>query len=310
MLKTLSSIFAKEELAKPLQNLLLALAGAAIAMDRNLDQENGIQPLDASQNASGDFVTTEDLVAQRIFSKALKNSRLVKTLISEESEFPIQLGGSNFSVSLDPFDGSKAFKFGIPAGSIFCIFPAVESIRDFGGSNAIAAGFFIYGRELEFVLCVNGQTYHLMRNSFRQLEALGAGERFLCVNMSNFGYWESGWQNFFDDFTLEPKSHNHRNQRWFGSLVTHTKTLMISGGLFAYPQDSRAGFELGHLRLIYEAIPMAFIIESLGGAGSDGLNRVLSKVPTNTHQKTPLVLGEATLVASLEEYVTRGQYKE
>ena len=310
MLNILSSVSVKEELAKPLRQLLKALVVAATAVNDKLETAVGEQSVDFGQNASGDFVSKEDVTAQKIFSEALKNSGLVKTLVSEESEFPIQLGGSDYSVSLDPFDGSNAFKFGIPAGSIFCIFSGAETIEGFGGENAIAAGFFIYGRELELVLCVKGQTYLLTGNNICPVKELAIGERFLSVNLSNFGDWHSGWQNFFREFVLKSNAGHHHNQRWFGSLVTHTKTLIVSGGLFAYPQDNRDGFELGHLRLIYEAIPMALIIESLGGAGSDGQNRILTKIPTKTHEKTPLVLGEAPLVAQLEDYVSRAQNRE
>jgi fructose-1,6-bisphosphatase I len=89
--------------------------------------------------------------------------------------------------------------------------------------------------------------------------------------------------------------------RWIGSLVAEAYRILTRGGVFLYPADARAGYGEGRLRLVYEAHPMAFIIEQAGGAASTGRCRILDLAPTSLHQRVPLIMGSADKVRRVDQ---------
>lgn len=268
-----------------------------------VSQETSRHPL----NASGDEVIEADIVANELCLKTLKKNTRVGAIISEESEDPVRTEGSGFGVAIDPLDGSKALKYNIPTGTIFSVFSDATELEEFSGPNAIASGFFIYGVKFEVFLCVANEVFNFSQFDSKKLSKIGNDSPFVCTNYANINYQKSGWRNFFVDEILSEAKSGKINTRWFGSLVLHIKTLIVSGGLFAYPPDSRTGYEKGHLRLIYEAIPMAMIIEALGGKATDGTERILSMVPKHAHQKTPLAIGQHEFVDRLMQSITSNQ---
>jgi len=90
--------------------------------------------------------------------------------------------------------------------------------------------------------------------------------------------------------------------RWIASLVAEVHRILVRGGLFMYPRDMKDKAKPGRLRLLYEASPMAMIIEQAGGAASTGRERLLDVVPTSIHQRVPVILGSSEEVARLERY--------
>ncbi|MGJ8585873.1 MAG: class 1 fructose-bisphosphatase [Marinosulfonomonas sp.] len=295
------------DLPDGLVSVICDLAGCAEKIHERLPQYVSQETSRHSSNASGDEVIEADIVANELCLKALKNNACVGAIISEESKNPILTKGCGYGIAIDPLDGSKALKYNIPTGTIFSIFSNATEIEQFSGPNSIASGFFIYGVKFEFFLCVADQVFCLSQVDCRKLTTMGTDAPFVCTNYSNVQNQKSGWRNFFIDEIFSEAKSGEINTRWFGSLVLHIKTLIVSGGLFAYPPDNRTGYEKGHLRLIYEAIPMAMIIETLGGKATNGTDRILSMVPKRAHEKTPLAIGQKEFVDRLMRSITSSQ---
>jgi len=196
-------------------------------------------------------------------------------LVSEEADGIVSLGSGPLRVSLDPFDGSKAYEFGIPPGTIFGIFEGGNDPSQFNGDKVLAAGVFIYRHSLELILTVGNETFRITANAIHPLFEIASRRVLICANLSNMANWATGWQAYFSSRLLNPTDPGKYNVRWYGSLAAHFGALLRTGGIFAYPPDSRSGYGQGHVRLIYEAIPISFIIEALGGKATDGMAPIL-----------------------------------
>lgn len=294
------------DISPALSSVIVALIGAAQELQQKLAHSaTGHFSSTDIFNASGDQQTQQDRVAHELFVAALDATGAVGHIVSEEANEPVELGTGDLSVGIDPFDGSSAYQLGVPPGTIFAIFEKAKKLEDFCGKQVVASGLFVYSQRLELFLAINGSVFEIDANRARKIESIETSHRFVCANLSNIGSWPRGWARFFSQKVLETDGDQHFNMRWFGSLATHAKATILTGGLFAYPPDEREGYESGHLRLIYEAIPISFIIETLGGAGTDGLRRIAEIVPESAHQKVPLVFGEKSLVKGLAEAILR-----
>ena len=92
------------------------------------------------------------------------------------------------------------------------------------------------------------------------------------------------------------------NMRWIASMVADVHRIMMRGGVFMYPKDSRPNVAEGRLRQLYEACPMAFLIEQAGGAASTGRERILDVIPGKLHQRVPVILGSKSEVERVQRY--------
>ncbi len=264
----------------------------------------------SSSNPTGDKQTLQDTEANRVFLDATKTDGHFCSFLSEEVGDLLEIGAGSLTIAIDPFDGSKAFRFGIPAGTIFAIYDNNMGLAPLHGRSVVASGVILYGIRHEAIIACQGIVYLLDNVGWRVITSLGRDDRFICVNISNRGRWSPGWRKFFDDRLSGAGDSNDHNMRWFGSLATHIKTMVLSGGLFAYPPDSRGGYASGHLRLYYEAIPTAHLIETLGGASSDGVVGILEKHEMSHHARTALILGEQSLVSDLTASIAQNRQKK
>ncbi len=267
---------------------------------RNTDDPSKV--LDAV-NATGDTQISADKFTQEMFLKFCRDSEAIEYFVSEESISQIKIGAGPYSIAVDPLDGSNALKFAIPSGSIFCIYDKGRISEDYCGSNAVASGFFVYGMNPEMYFCVGGKAYHIAKFGAKQLLNLPNKNPLICGNAANIGLWPEGWRNFFTKTVLAASNPGSHNMRWFGSLVAHSKAALVSGGLFCYPSDSRQGYSQGHLRLVYEAIPIALIFAAVGGRSTNGNCDILKIVPSDVHQKTPFAFGDPNLISNLEKSI-------
>ena len=131
-----------------------------------------------------------------------------------------------------------------------------------------------------------------------------------AINASNYRHWEAPVRAFIDDCeqgTEGPLKHDH-NMRWTGSLVADTYRILLRGGIFLYPGDQRAGYNHGRLRLLYEANPIAFIVERAAGIATDGVHPILDIVPSAIHARVPLVFGSAGPVELVARYHSDPQF--
>jgi len=294
---------------------MLGMADAAVTLSELI----GRPPLDGrlgtgtgTANSDGDNQRKLDVVAEDIFSSALRKVS-VASYLSEEVEAPVVLNPDGLlAIAIDPLDGSSNIDVNAPIGTIFSIFPAVSgavadpmaAFRQKGRAQ-LAAGFFIYGPQTSLVLSL-GHGTHLftLDRGERRFTLVEAGLAIpldmpeYAINASNYRHWHEPVQSYIDDCvqgTEGPLGRNF-NMRWIASLVADTYRIFMRGGIFLYPADKRKGYERGRLRLMYEANPIAFLAEQAGGRATDGVEPILDRVPEAPHERVPFVMGSADKV--------------
>ena len=263
------------------------------------------------RNADGDTQKELDVRSHEIVEAALRRSP-VAAIASEEMENWVPLdAGAPVAVAFDPLDGSSNIDTNMTIGTIFSVLPAKGSANPFGqpGSAQVAAGFVVYGPQTMLVLTLGAgvdmftldwrdQTFRLSRPQVR----IPDGTHEYAINASNYRHWEEPVRIYIDDClngTEGPRATDF-NMRWIGSLVAEAFRILTRGGVFLYPADKRKGCGEGRLRLLYEAAPMAMIMEQAGGRASNGLGRMLDLAPLSLHQRVPLFFGAARKIALIE----------
>lgn len=290
---------------------VLALAGAADQISRVVR----IGPLTGAlgaevgaANADGDKQRTLDVMANDAVLHALEKTSTAYFASEEEEEILTLRADGALAVAVDPLDGSSNIDTNTSIGTIFSIFPASPEGATASffrpGSEQLAAGYVIYGPNtsmvvtlgegtLVFVLDLEGR-FHLAPVHL----SIPRTTREYAINASNYRFWHEPIREFIDDCIAGSEGPRGRdfNMRWLASMVADTHRILVRGGVFLYPADKRPGYERGRLRLIYEAAPIAMLVEQAGGLATDGEMRILDKVPTSLHQRTPLVFGSAEKV--------------
>lgn len=278
----------------------------------------------ASTNTDGDVQKELDVLANDMFVAALGRAP-VAAIVSEELTEPLVLDREgSLAVAMDPLDGSSNIDANLSIGTIFSILPVLAGAASAEahflqpGRTQIAAGFVIYGPQTSFVFVLgNGQTqiFTLDRRAGRFYQAMSAPviateSAEYAINASNYRHWDIPIQAFIDDCVQGaegPLKRNH-NMRWTGSLVADAYRILLRGGIFLYPGDHRAGYHEGRLRLLYEANPVALIIERAKGFASDCVRPILDIVPSAIHARVPLVFGSSAVVELLARYHNDPQF--
>ncbi|TCD13386.1 class 1 fructose-bisphosphatase [Oricola cellulosilytica] len=276
--------------------------GAAFAEERS------------SNNAGGDTQKDLDVYADNRFIDAARRAG-VGHYASEELANPVELSQQGkLAVAIDPLDGSSNIDTNVSIGTIFSILPRLEAVGDTfsqPGRNQLAAGFFIYGPQLALALTkLNGTRIYVFSSrlgTFVEAYPSIAIPRLsteFAVNASNYRHWDEAIRLYVDDCLAGTDGPRDRdfNMRWIASLVADAYRILIRGGVFLYPRDNRKGYSQGRLRLVYEANPMALLMEQAGGHATDGLTSILDLVPTDLHQRTPLVFGSRKEVEKIKRY--------
>jgi fructose-1,6-bisphosphatase I len=306
---------------QPVAATLLALAGATAEIARMI-AAGSAEALGATVggNAGGDAQKALDVAANDTVLAALAAAP-VAALASEELDdvLPLDRNG-RVAVAIDPLDGSSNIDTNAATGTIFSILPVrSDADPDFSaffapGRMQLAAGFAIYGPQTMLVFSLGSGThlaqcdpatgaYHLVRTGLR----IPAGCREFAINASNRRFWGPGVRAFVDDCLAGkegPRGADY-NMRWNASVVAEAYRILRRGGVFLYPRDARKGYGEGRLRLIYEANPIAFLMEQAGGAATNGINPILDLIPTAPHQRTPLVFGDSDEVERVRLYKLR-----
>ncbi len=256
-----------------------------------------------------------DIRANDLIVETLKAAP-VATFASEELEWALPINpGAPLAVAVDPIDGSSNIDANISLGTVFTVLPARANGVDTSsflqaGTNQLAAGFAVYGPFTSLVLTVGegAQIFTLDRSLGRFIlthpsVSIPAATREYAINQSNYRHWDEAVRTYVDDCMRGrdgPRGKDF-NMRWTASPVADIYRLLSRGGIFLYPGDLRENYALGRLRIVYEANPLAWIIEESGGAASNGYQRILDIVPAALHQRVPFIAGSRTEV----EYVTR-----
>ena len=295
-----------------LDGIYAALFAASEVIYAELKQGSGLK-FATSSNESGDDQIELGVIADEAFFETLSQDPNVRYVVSEERPGMSKISDGNYSIALDPLDGSKSALVGIPSGAIFGVWKDAEVAADFSGHNLICSGFFVFGMNLEAYFA-DGQAVY--KGQFNQttsewtvmpIEGDLPSANVMSLNACNQTMWHPWMQSYyaglFKDADGTPTPHN---MRWYASMVSDMKRLVLQGGLFAYPGALRKGYEQGHLRLVYEAIPMAFLIHAMGGSSTNGDVSLLEAPVKTLHQKTPVFIGEADKIAAIEAAKKRG----
>lgn len=267
--------------------------------------------LTGTTNVQGEEVQKLDEIADKSIINALQLGGNCIAYASEELNEPIIFDGArgDLSVTCDPLDGSSNLDVGASVGTIFGLLPlqleSKPAYKSFlqPGHKLVAAGYAVYGPSTILIIAANEAVHGYTFDPGRD-EWFLTHENLICkprgnVYSINEGYkhrWESGISKWIKWIT-EEDSRNGRphSLRYTGSFVADAHRTLIQGGIFAYPADKTS--PTGKLRLSYEANPLAFIFDIAGGVAIDGNNRILEIVPTELHQRTPLIIGSVDNVS-------------
>ncbi len=273
-------------------------------------------------NVQGEKQKKMDVISNQIMIDFAERSGNLAALVSEEMDdfHPIihdqQVG--KYLLIFDPLDGSSNIDVNISVGTIFsvlrcpegCVNPtAADFLRP--GTEQICAGYAVYGPSTMLVLTlgdgVHGFTLDREYGEFTLTHPdmrIPETTREFAINSSNQRFWEEPVRRYVKeclDGESGPRGENF-NMRWIASMVAEVHRILNRGGIFMYPRDTKDPNKPGRLRLLYEANPMAFIVEQAGGVASTGRERILDMAPKALHQRVPVILGSKNEVERVISY--------
>lgn len=274
-------------------------------------------------NVQGEEVQKLDAFANEVLLNVLERSGHCGVIASEElEEAQFAKSHQKYAVLFDPLDGSSNIDTNVGIGTIFAILRRSEpkmgmpnladALRP--GREIAAAGYVLYGPSTIFVLST-GQGAHgftldpNIGEFFLSQPDIKCPTRGNCfsVNEGNYSRWTpeiQRWSRWIKGAEEAPPAmadfKTPYGARYVGSLVADAHRTLIKGGIFAYPADAKS--KNGKLRLLYEANPMAFLFEQAGGGATNGKDRILDILPTELHQRTPLVIGSRDDVAAFRQF--------
>jgi fructose-1,6-bisphosphatase I len=274
-----------------------------------------------TENVQGEGQKKLDVIANEIFIRDNEWSGTLAAMASEELEtiHPIPSGapGGNFLLLFDPLDGSSNIDVNVTIGTIFSVLKSPQgkdpTEADFlqPGRNQVAAGYATYGPSTQLVLTVgngvHGFTLNRETGDFvvtNPFMTLPVETREYAINASNARYWEAPVQRYIAELQqgkTGPRGSDF-NMRWIASMVADVHRVLTRGGIFMYPLDEKCRAKGGKLRLMYEANPMAMLVEQAGGAATTGRSRILDVVPEHLHQRVPVILGSRAEVERVTSY--------
>ena len=263
------------------------------------------------QNVQQEEQMKLDLITNEVLLRTFADSPIVAGVASEEMETfetsSALVNADAYLLLFDPLDGSSNIDVNVSVGTIFSVLPSpaagrVLSEADFlqPGANQVAAGYAVYGPQSMLVLTVRTGVVGFTLNPDDGLwllthEAILIPHetREFAVNMSNMRHWASPVRCYIAGCLAGKSGLRDKdfNMRWVGSMVADVHRVLMRGGVFLYPWDARDPKRPGKLRLMYEANPMALLVEQAGGQATDGRHRILEIAPGALHERVAVVLG-------------------
>lgn len=291
----------------------ITLVGKLISREVNKAGLAKILGLTGETNVQGEAVQKLDEMANATVLKHVEHTGRVAALASEEMEkiyhVPEGYPRGNYVLVFDPLDGSSNIDVNVAIGTIFAVYrrkgdgPSAN-LADFlqPGREQVCAGYVIYGSSTMLVYTTKNAGVHgftldptvgefLLSHENIRIPAKG---KIYSVNEANAPNWDEGTRRYVES----RKGEEGTSARYVGTLVADFHRNLLKGGIFLYPGDKKN--PSGKLRLLYEASPMAMIVENAGGRASTGRERILDIVPTELHQRVPLAIGSAEDVAAYE----------
>ena len=280
----------------------------------------GLYGYTGKTNVQGEHTAILDQESDDILIEILGSSGHFGLLVSEERDKIVtaekgQKSGK-YVVAFDPLDGSSNLGSNIPVGTIFTIFRKLDMSRpaegkDFlqPGRKVVAAGYAIYGAKTSFTYSVGEGVHSFTLDpsigefvlTDPELKIPNPGAMY-SVNEGNWSKWSPSVQHFIESLKKEDQAKGTPyTARYVGSLVADFDRNLRKGGVYLYPPDEKS--PRGKLRLLYECIPLSFIVEQAGGRASDGKQNILDIVPKDIHERCPLIIGSKNIVDQYEREV-------
>ncbi|MBZ0105816.1 MAG: class 1 fructose-bisphosphatase [Sulfuricella denitrificans] len=283
----------------------------------------GVMGSAGSENVQGETQKELDVITNEIFIKSNEWAGHLAAMASEEMDdvypIPAQYPRGKYLLVFDPLDGSSNVDVNISVGTIFSILrcpgecathPSAQAFLQ-PGVQQVCAGYALYGSSTMLVLTsghgVNGFTLDRDIGEFILTHpnmTIPADTKEFAINASNQRFWEPPVQRYVEEALAGKTGPRGKdfNMRWVASMVAEVHRILMRGGIFMYPKDTKDPAKAGKLRLLYEANPMSFIVEQAGGASSTGRERILDVQPDGLHQRVPVILGSKNEVETVISY--------
>jgi fructose-1,6-bisphosphatase I len=277
-----------------------------------------------TENIQGEVQRRLDVIAQEILLESNAWGGNLAAFASEEEEHPVPIPDhyprGEYLLLIDPLDGSSNIDVNISVGTIFSVLRCPKTAAGRlcepneaaflqPGRKQVAAGFAVYGPTTVLVLTVGDGVYGftLDRETYTFVETHPAiripeDTQEFAINTSNMRRWEAPVKRYIDECLAGKDGPRGKdfNMRWVASMVADVFRVLSRGGIFMYPRDAKN--KDGRLRLMYEANPMALIVEQAGGAATDGRTPILDLQPKGLHQRCAVVLGSKNEVDRVAGY--------
>ena len=301
---------------------VVARACKSISHAVNKGALGGVLGSAGSENVQGEVQKKLDIIANEVLIEANEWGGHLAAMASEEMDaihvVPNRYPKGEYLLLFDPLDGSSIIDVNVSIGTIFSVLKMPDGDRgveeaDFlqPGRQQVAAGYCVYGPQTTLVLTVGDGvsmfTLDREQGSFvlsQDEVQIPADTREFAINMSNMRHWVAPVKRYIDECLAGKEGPRGKdfNMRWVASMVADVHRIMTRGGIFMYPWDKREPNKPGKLRLMYEANPMAWLIEQAGGAATNGRERIMDVQPTQLHERVSVILGSKNEVDRVTQY--------
>ncbi len=305
---------------------VVARACKSISQAVNKGALGGVLGSAGSENVQGEVQKKLDIIANEVLIEANEWGGHLAAMASEEMDgiyvVPNRYPQGEYLLLFDPLDGSSNIDVNVSIGTIFSVLKKPEGSsgvdeKDFlqPGSQQVAAGYCVYGPQTTLVLTVGDGvamfTLDREQGSFvltQENVRIPEDTKEFAINMSNMRHWDAPVKRYIDECLAGKEGPRGKdfNMRWIASMVADVHRILTRGGIFMYPWDKREPEKAGKLRLMYEANPMAMLVEQAGGAATNARQRILDLQPTKLHERVSVVLGSKNEVERVTAYHLQG----
>jgi fructose-1,6-bisphosphatase I len=301
---------------------VVARACKRIAISVNKGALGDVLGSAGSENVQGEVQKKLDVISNEVLIEANEWGGHLAAMASEEMDsihvVPHRYPQGEYLLLFDPLDGSSNIDVNVSIGTIFSVLRKVGHARgvseeDFlqPGRQQAAAGYCVYGPQTTLVLTVGDGVAMFTLDREQGSWVLTADDvqipadtKEFAINMSNMRHWAPPVRRYIDECLAGREGPRGKdfNMRWIASMVADVHRILTRGGIFMYPWDAREPDKPGKLRLMYEANPMAFLVEQAGGAATDGHGRILDLAPKKLHERVSVILGSRNEVERVTTY--------
>ncbi len=292
-------------------------------------------------NVQGEEQKKLDVITNDVLKNALRYTGRMGVIASEEEDAPVEVEDDTASrynkdvlleetgkyvCVFDPLDGSSNVDAGIPTGTIFGIFDESEDCEIIdgqevkgdclkstlqSGNKLVAAGYVLYSSATSLFFTLGAGTFgftydehigeFVLSHPNVQIPSRG---KIYSINEGNRWEWDAPLQEYITNVQKgEGETKTKYTSRYIGSMVGDVHRTLLYGGVFGYPADTKN--KNGKLRLLYEAAPMAFLVEQAGGIATTGRKRIMDIEPSQVHQRVPVMLGSREDVEELQKIYSK-----